>query len=203
MTDTTTTEAEKTAETTESKESLVTTAESKDDDESLITKGEEKVEEQAPLVAADLTLPYGFEINEDAQGKFVNILNEDLSRKELAGKLMDLQTEMVQAASESISDAWDTMQEEWKTAAGAHPDFGGDKLAPALGSIKELINEVMGEGAKDVFEALDLTGVGSHPSLISLLHKLAVERAEGAATVGSPQPVPQSLAEAMFPNQGK
>ncbi len=176
------------------------------EDPSLISKGDpvKAPEAQPPLTPADLALPEGTEIDEASQGKFIDILNENLPRKELADKLLNLQTEMNQAASDSISDAWETMQEEWKTAANAHPDFGGDKLAPALGSIKEMINGVMGEeAAVGVFDALDLTGVGSHPALISLLNKLAIERAEGKATVGSPTPAPQSLADAMFPNQGQ
>ena len=175
------------------------------DDPSLITKGDPATtpEPEPPLTAADLTLPEGTEVDEASQAKFIDILNEDLSRGDLAGKLLDLQSEMSQAASDSISEAWNTMQEEWKTAAQAHPDFGGDKLAPALGSVKELINEVMGDKASDVFDALDLTGVGSHPALISLLHKLALDRAEGKAAVGAPAAPAQSLADIMFPNQGQ
>jgi len=190
--------------TTTPTETTTTTQDSGEtEDKSLIGGGTEKPEERAPLTANDLALPEGVEIDEASKGKFIDILNENLSRKELADKLLNLQTEMSQTASDSISEAWDTMQEEWKTAAGAHPDCGGDKLAPALGSVKELINEVMGDKASDVFEAFDLTGVGSHPAVISLLHKLALERAEGKATVGSPASPPQSLADAMFPNQGQ
>ncbi len=199
-----------TTETTETESTAAT------EDKSLITKGtdesktetktEEKTEgeSEAPaLAASDLTFPEGFEIDEAATGQFVDILNEGLSGKALADKLIALQTTMAQTASESISQAWTTMQDEWKAQAAAHPDFGGDKLAPALASVKELVNDVMGGEAATVFEALDLTGVGSHPALISLLHKLAVERAEGTATVGAPQPVAQSIADVMFPNQGQ
>jgi len=206
MTDTTTTEAEATTATTETTET--------NEEESLITKGsdESKTEKTETtegeskgeaLTAADLSFPEGVEIDETAKGQFVDILNEGLSGKALADKLIALQIGMAQTASDSISQAWTTMQDEWKAAAAAHPDFGGDKLAPALASVKELVNEVMGGEAATVFEALDLTGVGSHPALISLLHKLALERAEGKATVGSPQAIPVSLADAMFPNQGQ
>jgi len=205
MTDTTTTETAET-ETTTAETTTTTPAASEEttEDKSLITEGTEKPEEpEPPLTAADLALPEGTEIDEASQAKFIDILNEDLSRGDLAGKLLTLQSEMSQAASDSISEAWNTMQEEWKTAAQAHPDFGGDKLAPALGSVKELINEVMGDKASEVFDALDLTGVGSHPALISLLHKLAVDRAEGKAAVGAPSAPAQSMADIMFPNQGQ
>ena len=173
------------------------------DDPSLISKGDPTPKPDEPLTAEDLKLPEGIEINEDAQKEFIDILNENLSRKELADKLLNLQTTMDQAASDSISQAWEDMVEEWKTAAGAHPDFGGDKLAPALGSIKTLINEVMGDKAGEVFEAFDLTGMGSNPALISLLHKLASERAEGTPASGAPNVPVLTLAQQMFPGQGK
>ena len=199
-----TTETTNTEGTTETKTNdQESGSESESNDKSLISNGENKAEEQPPLTAEDLTLPEGIEINEDAQKTFVDILNENLSRKELANKLLNLQTTMDQAASDSISQAWDDMVEEWKTAANAHSDFGGDKLAPALGSIKTLINEVMGDKAGEVFEVFDLTGAGSNPAVISLLHKLAGERAEGTLASGDPGAPALGLAQQMFPDQGK
>ena len=198
-----TSEVANTEETTKTTEADSQKSESSSDDESLISEGGKKTEEQPLLTVDDLKLPEGVEINEDARSEFIDILNENLSRKELADKLLNLQTTMDQAASDSISKAWDDMVEEWKTTAGAHPDFGGDKLAPALGSIKTLINEVMGDKAGEVFEAFDLTGIGSNPALISLLHKLASERAEGTPASGAPNVPVLTLAQQMFPEQGK
>ena len=156
-----------------------------------------------PITAADLKFPEGFEIDESAQKEFVDIMNEGLTRSELANKLVTFQSTMAQAASDSISSAWDDMVEEWQTAAEAHPEVGGDKLAPALGSIKTLINEVMKDKANEVFDAFDLTGVGNNPAVISLLSKLASERAEGKPTTGDPTTAPTTLAKQMFPNQGQ
>lgn len=191
----------------EDDKSLLSEMSDKDDDKSLITEGDGKDKEALPvepLKVEDLVLPEGFEVNDEAQTSFVEILNDkDLSPAELANKLVSLQATMAQAASDSISDAWNTMQDEWKAAAQSHPEFGGSKLAPTLGSIKELIGEVMGDQASEVFDAMDLTGMGSHPGLISLLAKLAGERAEGRLVIGSPTAPTPSAAEVMFPDQGK
>lgn len=199
MTDEQTTETETTEQTT-----TATIEETSESGDTLLTKDDDKaVEKPEPFTAEDITLPEGFELDDERMDAFVNLMNEGLSPKELAGKLIGLQAEMAQGASDSISDAWTTMQEEWKTASVALPDLGGDNMPATLGSIKELINEVMGEGAKDVFEAFDLTGMGNHPAMISLLARLAADRAEGKLTKGEVAPIKGSIAEQMFPNQGK
>ena len=196
-----------TTNTEETKETKTSSEESESESKSLITKGEEgtetETEEQAPITAADLKFPEGFEIDESAQKQFVDIMNEDLTRAELANKLVTFQSTMAQAASDSISGSWDDMVTQWQTAAEAHPDIGGDKLKPALGAVKNLINEVMGDKANEVFDAFDLTGIGNNPDVISLLHKLASERAEGKLTAGERAAPATTLAQQMFPNQGK
>ena len=180
------------------------------DPPSLITKGDDPKDQdptptpdEAPITAADLKFPEGFEIDESAQKQFVDIMNEDLTRIELANKLVTFQSTMAQAASDSISGSWDDMVTQWQTAAEAHPDIGGDKLKPALGAVKNLINEVMGDKANEVFDAFDLTGIGNNPDVISLLHKLASERAEGKLTAGERAAPATTLAQQMFPDQGK
>ena len=209
MSDESTSQETTTSTTTEGEGEGSLITEAKGEEKTLITKGngEEKAETAAevePLKVEDLVLPEGFEVNDEAQANFVEILNDkDLSPADLANKLVALQAGMAQAASDTISDAWNTMQDEWKQAAQSHPEFGGSKLAPTLGSIKELINEVMGDQASTVFDAMDLTGVGSHPGLIAFLAKLAAERSEGKLTIGNPAAPTPSAAEVMFPNQGK
>ena len=205
-----TTETSETSETTnteETKETKTSSEESESESKSLITKGEEETktetEEQAPITAADLKFPEGFEIDESAQKQFVDIMNEDLTRAELANKLVTFQSTMAQDASDSISGSWDDMVTQWQAAAEAHPEIGGDKLKPALGAVKNLINEVMGDKANEVFDAFDLTGIGNNPDVISLLHKLASERAEGKLTVGDHVAAETTLAKQMFPNQGQ
>ena len=204
-----TSETQETTNTEETTETKTSSEESESESKSLITKGEAKTEtkteteEQAPITAADLKFPEGFEINESDQKEFVDIMNEGLTRAELANKLVTFQSTMAQAASDSISSAWDDMVTQWQAAAEAHPEIGGDKLKPALGAIKNLINEVMGDKANEVFDAFDLTGIGDNPDVISLLSRLASERAEGKLTTGDPTTAPTTLAKQMFPNQGK
>ena len=199
--ETSTTNTEETTETKTSSEESESESESK----SFISNGETKTETEdtAPITAADLKFPEGFEIDESAQKQFVDIMNEDLTRAELANKLVTFQSTMAQAASDSISGSWDDMVTQWQTAAEAHPDIGGDKLKPALGAVKNLINEVMGDKANEVFDAFDLTGIGNNPDVISLLHKLASERAEGKLTAGERAAPATTLAQQMFPDQGK
>ncbi len=199
-----TTELETEQESTETTTTQETEAavEEKAEDKTLISKSEEKtVEAVDPITVKDLTLPEGFEPDAAAQSKFVDIINKGLSGKELANELVTLQTEMVKSASESVSDSWAETINEWKEEAEKSPEFGGDKLGASLDSIQEMIGEVMGEKASSVFEFLSFTGVGNHPALILLLHRIAEERGEGKATHGQHASPPVSLANQMFPNQ--
>lgn len=158
-----------------------------------------------PLTSTDITLPEGTEVDQELMDGFLEVVNEAQLSKESAQKLVDLQTNAMQKASESISQAWSEMQEQWRKEAQALPEFGGDNLSKTTAHISRLIEGYGGtaEEQKTLRQVFDFTGAGNNPQMIAFLGRLARELVtEGAPNTGSPtsQKAGATLAERMFPD---
>lgn len=158
-----------------------------------------------PLTPTDITLPEGVEADEALMKNFLELVNEAKLPKEAAQKLVDLQTSAMQKASESISQAWSEMQEQWRKEAQELPDFGGDNLPKTTAHISRLIEGFGGnaEEQKTLRQVFDFTGAGNNPQVIAFLGRIAKELVtEGAPNVGAAtsQKPATNLAERMFPD---
>lgn len=158
-----------------------------------------------PLTSNDITLPEGTEADQALMDGFLEVVNEAKLPKEAAQKLVDLQTNAMQKASESISQAWSEMQEQWRKDAQALPEFGGDNLSKTTAHISRLIEGFGGtpEEQKTLRQVFDFTGAGNNPQMIAFLGRLARELVtEGAPNTGQPtsQKAGATLAERMFPD---
>lgn len=163
--------------------------------------GEEPKEPEAPaepLTAADITFPDGVEVNEELRDEFLSVVNNrELSPKEQAQALVDLQLKAAQAASEAGSNAWTEMQTKWKDEVKADPEVGGEKLQPALGRIGRLIDEY---GSKELTATFDLTGAGNNVHVIKFLDKLAAKLTEPGPVSGAPANAEVDKAARLFPS---
>ena len=167
------------------------------------TEGGSGADEYVPFTADDLTLPEGFNPEEDET--FSNFLetmnNQEFTPAERAQKILDLQTSLVETAAASAAEAeqaaWDTLQSEWQASLKADPEIGGDKLDENLGAIKETLTQL--GATKETFEALDLTGAGNHPEIVKMFHKLVQpHREQSPVSGGTPAAAPKSQADRMF-----
>lgn len=163
------------------------------------TKPAEKPAEAQPLTRESVKLPEGFESDEPAMGKFIDVLNDTkLTPAARAQALIDLQAEVMRGASERASQAYTDMQEQWRNAVQTDKDIGGEKLQPALGRISQLIDTY--PNAVALREALDSTGAGNNPEVIKFLHQIAGRLAEGSPAPAVSSPPKGSVAERMFPS---
>lgn len=155
------------------------------------TDGQPPVE--APtLDAAALTLPEGFDFPDELRGEFATVLgDENLGPQERAQALLDLYSKQAETLTgtltakmaEEAATAYTAMQESWRTELRALPQFAGAKLEPELGAIKQAL---VAQGADEkFFEALNVTGAGNHPAIVSMLHKLTLPLREGGAVSGT------------------
>lgn len=200
--ETTTTETTQATTTPEAEAKAATTGE---DSKSLIGDAEdEKASTSEPLTVEAVQLPEGYEpAYEGAISEFVDIMNENAGDPvALASALINLQIKSQEKIAEAQGDPFEEMQESWIKEAKADPVYGGDKLAPTLGSIKSLIKEVAGKDAQSVVDALDATGAGNNPALIRFLAKVAENYSEGKAVPGNPgaSTQPKDLAHQLYPN---
>lgn len=156
---------------------------------------------EEPLTAESFTLAEGRTLDEAQLTPFLEIMNTaDLTRAELAQKLVDYQVSSQQTAGEAADEAatsmWNETQKEWQTQANALPDIGGAAMSETLATIKKGLTLVGADAA--TFQALDLTGAGNHPEVIKVLHALTARLSETAPVAGSPPTGTLSQADRMY-----
>lgn len=163
-------------------------------------------EEIPPLSAADLTIPEGIEVPEETMKEFLSLMNDrDLAPKDRASKLLALQSSFLTQVSQSVMDemttVWNETQAAWKADIRKLPEIGGANTERTLAQINRGI-ELSG-GDKETFDALSLTGAGSHPAIVKLLYNLTKHLAEPAPVGGQPARTPLSQADALYPTMAK
>lgn len=156
---------------------------------------------EEPITAESIVAPEGITLDEEQLTPFLEIMNSpDLSRAELAQKLVDYQVSSQTAAGEAAEEAatsmWNDTQKEWQTAATALPEIGGAALPETLATIKKGLTAAGAD--KATFEALNLTGAGNHPALIKVLHSLTKGYAETPPVTGAPPEGKLSQADRMY-----
>ena len=161
-------------------------------------KTEEPAAEFVPLTAEDIILAEGFTADTELQTQFLEAMNnQELSAKDRANALVDLQAKLMTKASEAGSAAWDNMQSEWRDAVKADPEVGGDKMVGVLASVSKLVSEY---GDDKLTEVFNLTGAGNNVHVIKFLNKIAGQLTESSSPA-SGSPVAQgSAAQRMYPS---
>lgn len=158
---------------------------------------------EASFSLEGLSLPEGLEIPEELGTAFTEALNSpDLSPQERGQRLLDLYAnsaeQMREAGEAAATEAWMNLNEEWRTATRALPEFASN-FEGELGAIKQAL--VAAGAGDEFFSVLDLTGVGNNPHVLSVLHKLTQPLREGAAVGGGAStPRPRDHASVMFPS---
>lgn len=166
-------------------------------------EGEAEGEEPfVPLTAEDVTIPEGFEVDEETLGSALEVMNDQaLSPKERLQKLVDLQAAISQQGAEAQAKAWSDMQDQWRAEVQSDPEIGGAKMAENLARIKKGL-EAAGAG-KEFFEALRFTGAGNNPHIVRMFHKLTKPYAEGGPVSGAPAQGKLSLEQKLYPSMSK
>lgn len=148
-------------------------------------------------------IPEGMEIDGELGEKFTQLVNDYGVPRDLAGALVDLQTEAMQRASDASSQLWESTQDQWRGEVQADAEIGGPKLQAALADISRSLDE-FGKDIPGLREAFDVTGAGNHPAIVKFMARMAAKLNEGRPVSGGPASgQPRSAAEILFPNQGR
>lgn len=149
-----------------------TVSEEPDKDKSLLDPPD-----PAELTAEALKLPEGMSADDESVSTFLGTLNRhikgELDATEFANSLLEMQAGLAQKSAQAMDEAWTKQQDDWVAEVRKNEEFGGKNLDASVASIRRFINSQMGDGAKDVFTALSMTGAGNHPAIFGLLHKAA------------------------------
>jgi hypothetical protein len=157
-----------------------------------------------PLTAKDIVLPEGAQgADEPTKEALVSILNKYNVPRAGLEELVNLQIEVMKAASDRTSGLWRETQETWRREISADSQYGGPRLQSNLGQISRLIDGCASNATK-LREAFDLTGFGNHPEAIKFFANICRKYlSEGEAVQGQPSATGRTQAEILFPNQGK
>ena len=154
-----------------------------------------------PVEYTDFNLPVGMEMDKEALDAFVPLAQKhNLSQVE-AQEMVDLQANAVTRFSKAQTDAWADRQAGWVRSAEEDKEYGGKNYDASVMIAKSAMRQV---GGSDLVAALNETGMGNHPELIRFFYLVGVAIGEdnldfgGVNTGGG-----KTLAERMFPNQGK
>lgn len=198
------TQADPPATTTEQKQQPTAEATTEEGDESLLGKSEKEAEAETEaatpelLTAEDLAFEEGFEVNEELLDEFLTTINDqELSPKDRAQRLIDLQQKATKMASEASSQTWADTQKSWRDEVKADAEVGGDKLQPALDRVGRLVTEY---GSDELLNVFALTGAGNNVHVIKFLNKVAAKLTEGGPVSGGPATAPADAASKLFPS---
>ena len=148
----------------------------------------DKGKDGAPEEYSDFTLPEGVNLDAAAVAEAIPLLKEMGATQEQAQKLAQ-------------SKAWTDQLGEWKDARETDAEFGKSKYDESIAIARKGMRE-FGEPA--LFAALEETGMGNHPELIRAFYRVGKAIGEDGFNFGSSNTEGgQSLAEKLFPNQGK
>lgn len=156
-------------------------------------------EAPAPLTAADFKLPEGLKADDGLIGEFVDLLNKgDLSAKDRAQGLIDLQAKVAKAAVEGQQAAWDAEQKMLKAEVRVDPTIGGPNLDKTLGGINKMIRQYPEH--EKVFGLLAATGLGNHIEFVKFAKWAADQLNEGQAPATGTVPASgeRDLAAALY-----
>lgn len=159
--------------------------------------------ETKPIEYTDFKLPEGMTLDEKLITDFKEFATENNLSQEDAQKLIDLHANTLKEAAEAPYKAWATTQQQWQKDVMADTELGGQNFEPMKVVLAKAIDQVGGEQAKAIREALNFTGAGNNPDILRLIFRMGKAITEGSPTsTGGPTNVskPKSAGEIMYPS---
>ncbi len=133
-------------------------------------------EQEAPAEAkaeaveyTDFTIPDGVELNPEVLADFKTLAKDLGITQENAQKFVDLQIQMENNRVAAIEQAIVDQSKQWADAVKADKDIGGEKFEKT----KEVaIKAVERFGSPELRNLLIDSGLGNHPEMVKLFHRI-------------------------------
>jgi len=152
----------------------------------------------APDTYADFTLPEGVTVDASVLSEATPLFKELGLTQDQAQKLVDFQAKQVQASSQSQTDSFNQLMNDWQTQSKNDKEFGGDKFEENVGIARSAIDSF---GTPELKQLLEEHGVGNHPEVIRFMIKVGKtvrEDVPGGNTV--PTSKAQDRVSLLYPN---
>jgi len=161
-------------------------------------KGEANDTKLTPFKIEEISIPEGMQVDPAVVKDFTAIVNEAGIPRDVAAKLVGLQTGFMKSASERDTANWTKTQDEWKALVNSDPNIGGDKTPAVMGRVA-FMRDTYGKDIADLKQVLDFTGAGNHPSFIKWINNISQDLIEGSPLpAGQPNVAAQSIAQRIY-----
>lgn len=158
----------------------------------------EPVTPPEPLVADDITFPEGMEVPDEIRDDFLKIFNDaEMTPKDRAQALVDLQAKVAGQASEAASQQFQDQQRQWQDEVKNDPTVGGAQFQENIQRIQRLVDQFGNDEFAGVMAA---TGAGNNIHVVKFFHAIAEKLVEGGPVSGAPANVEGSAASRMYPS---
>lgn len=169
-------------------------------------EGEDAAEKDAAEPAEfALTVPEGadqfkgdIEAFQSDMGQWIKD-NPDASAADALQEAVNRQSRIVaesmQAQTEAVEQAFTKQIDDWTASAKADPEFGGSEFDANVGRAVKALDAF---GTPELREALDASGLGSHPEMIRFILKASKAVEDAGVVTGSNADSGKSLAERVY-----
>lgn len=149
-------------------------------------------------IVYEFKAPEGITLDQARLDEFTAIAKELKLPADKAQAVVDLATKVeIQRAEEHAA-----MVAKWTDEIANDKVLGGDKLSETLATAKKVYSLLPAEEAESFKQMLQVSGYGSHPSMVRLLHAVGTALSEDKFVTGGAAPAgsEQGVAQRMYPN---
>ncbi len=157
-----------------------------------------KAADKAPEAYTDFTAPDDAKLDPTVETTFKAVAKElNLSQTKAQSLVDKIAPVMVARAATAMQEAQTARVAEWKAAALADKEFGGDKLEVNLAAAKLAMEKL--NPSKEFSTFLAESGLGNHPEMIRLLYNASKNLTTDGVVVGAAAPAAQGdMAERLY-----
>ena len=168
----------------------------------------------APIQYDAFQMPEGMDVDADALAGFPPLSQEHKLPQDVAQKFVDVYAKGLQVQAKAHAEAWTKAMGEWRAAAEADPEIGGDKFKETEAHVALALKKFGPPNHKDekgndlgtnpLQEILKVTGTGNHVEIVRLLSKVGKILADDTLDFGRHLgEAPKTRADILFPTQGQ
>lgn len=139
---------------------------------------------------ADFTLADGMEMNQEVLADFKGMAKELGLTQEAAQKLIDLQSRMTSLQSEQTQQALAAQSQAWAKAIREDAEFGGENYEKNVGIAVKAVERF---ASPELRSLLNDSGLGNHPELVKLFHRIGSAISEDSLVLSGTQASPQEM----------
>lgn len=130
----------------------------------------------------EFALPEGYELAAEESGEFEAFARENGLSNDKANQALALATKHVQKIQEQQTQQWREQVEGWGNTIKTDKDLGGDKLNASVALAQKTVARF---GSPELVAYLEETGLGNHPELFKLCHRVGIHISEGGLITGA------------------